>query len=66
MASVEYQQKGNESNMRKWAGTAMEYGGAVFGLVELLGFEFGAAFVGGLIWLTGRWIKYAGKDSRNG
>lgn len=66
MASIEYQQRSTESNTRKWAGTALEYGGAIFGLIELFGFEFGAAFVGGLIWLAGRWIRYAGQESRSG
>jgi hypothetical protein len=66
MAKAEYQQGNREETLKKWAGTALEYGGAIFGLVELLGFEFGAAFAGGLIWLAGRWIRYSGQDNKKG
>jgi hypothetical protein len=64
MARVESRQGANDERLKKWAGTALEYGGAIFGLVELLGLEFGAAFVGGLIWLTGRWIRYSGGQEK--
>jgi hypothetical protein len=59
MASAERQSSDRDKSIRKGIGTAAEYGGAIFGLVELLGLEFGAAFVGGLIWLTGRWLRYS-------
>jgi hypothetical protein len=59
MASKEYQQPERDKPIKKGIGTIAEYGGAIFGLVELLGLDFGAAFVGGLIWLTGRWLRYS-------
>ncbi len=46
---------------RKNVGTAVEVGGAVYGIWELAHLDVGGGIVGGLIYLLGKWIKNSGE-----
>ena len=46
---------------RKNVGTALEWGGGIYGIVELIRLDVGQAFVGGVIYLLGKWLKNSGE-----
>jgi hypothetical protein len=49
-------QKGS-SRTRKYAGIAMEWGGALYGIYNLVTLDLGGALAGGVLWVAGRWVK---------
>lgn len=50
---------------REIAGTGIEAAGVVFSAAELYSRAILGVFAGAAIWIIGRWVKYAGTDSRS-